>query len=56
MIVSEKDQKEFVKLYSWILKLRNILTTFDDFKWKEILTPRDIQDYHSMYIGLYNVF
>ena len=56
MIVSEKEQKEFVKLYSWILKLCNILTTFDDFNWKEILTPRDIQDYHSMYIELYNDF
>lgn len=56
MIVSEKAQKEFVKLYSWILKLRNILSTFDDFKWKEILTQRDIQDYHSIYIELYNDF
>jgi type I restriction enzyme R subunit len=38
------------------LRIRNILTTFDDFTGKEILTDRDIQDYHSMYIDLYNEF
>jgi len=32
------------------------LTTFDDFFGKEMLTPRDLQDYHSMYIDLYNDF
>jgi len=55
-ILGEKNSKEFIKLYSWILRLRNILTTFDEFKWKDFLTPRDIQDYHSMYIDLYNEF
>lgn len=55
-IDSEIEQKEFIKLYSCILKVRNILTTFDDFVDKELLTPRDLQDYHSMYIDLYNEF
>lgn len=55
-IDSEIEQKEFIKLYSCILKVRNILTTFDDFVHKELLTPRDLQDYHSMYIDLYNEF
>jgi type I restriction enzyme R subunit len=55
-IDSENEQKEFIKLYGWILRVRNILTTFDDFFDKEILTPRDLQDYHSMYIDLYNEF
>lgn len=55
-IDSEKWQKEFIKLYGGILRLRNILTTFDDFVWLEILSPRDVQDYHSMYIDLYNDF
>ncbi len=53
MINTEKDQKDFIKLYGNILKLRNILETFDDFKGQEILTQRDTQDYHSMYIELY---
>ena len=55
-ILWEKAQKEFIKLYSGILKIRNILTTFDEFEKKEILTERDIQDYHSRYIDLYNEF
>ncbi len=55
-IISEKAQKDFVKLYGGILKIRNILTTFDDFSGKEILSERDIQDYHSLYIDLYNEF
>lgn len=55
-IIGETAQKEFIKLYGGILKVRNILTTFDEFGGNEILTPRDIQDYHSMYIDLYNEF
>lgn len=55
-IVSEKSQKEFIKLYGAILRVRNILTTFDEFTGNEILTERDVQDYHSMYIDLYNEF
>ena len=55
-IDSEQAQKEFIKLYSNILRLRNILTTFDEFAADEIFTEYDIQDYHSMYIDLYNEF
>ncbi len=55
-IISEQHQKEFIKLYGGILRLRNILTTFDEFSGYEILTERDVQDYHSMYIDLYNEF
>jgi type I restriction enzyme R subunit len=55
-ILGEKAQKEFIKLYSAILKLKNILSNFDDFKGREILTERDVQDYHSMYISLYQEF
>ena len=55
-IISEEEQKEFIKLYGWILKVRNILSSFDKFEGKWILSDRDIQDYHSMYIDLYNEF
>jgi type I restriction enzyme R subunit len=53
-IVGEQNQKDFIKLYGGILRVRNILTTFDEFTGNEILTERDVQDYHSMYIDLYN--
>lgn len=55
-IIGEQNQKGFIRLYGSILKLRNILATFDDFIGMEILSERDIQDYHSMYIDLYNEF
>ncbi len=55
-ILGEKNRKDFIKLYGKILRARNILTTFDEFNGNEILTERDIQDYHSIYIDLYNEF
>lgn len=55
-IVGEQNKKNFVRLYGAILKLRNILSTFDAFTGREILTERDVQDYHSVYIDLYNEF
>ncbi len=55
-IIGEQNQKDFIRLYSAILRMRNILITFDEFSGNEILTERDIQDYHSDYIDLYNEF
>ncbi len=55
-IEGEKAQKEFIKLYGGILRVHNILTTFDEFAGNEILSEREIQDYHSIYIDLYNEF
>jgi len=54
LIVGEEAQVEFVKLYGEILKLRNILTSFDDFADEEILSDRDRQDYQSMYLDIWN--
>ncbi len=55
-IIGEQNQKDFIKLYSAILKVKNILSTFDEFSGNEILSERNVQDYHSMYINLYNDF
>ncbi len=55
-IIGEQNQKDFIKLYGAVLRVRNILVTFDEFAGNEILTDRDVQDYHSMYIDLYNEF
>jgi len=55
-ILGEQNQKDFVKLYGAILRVRNILTTFDEFAGNEILSDRDVQDYHSVYIDIYNEF
>lgn len=55
-IIGEQNQKDFVRLYGAILRVRNILTTFDEFAGNEILSERDVQDYHSAYIDIYNEF
>ncbi|MDU4750366.1 MAG: type I restriction endonuclease subunit R [Clostridium butyricum] len=52
-ITSEEAQKDFIKLYGAILRMKNILTSFDNFKGKEIISERDFQDYQSEYIDLY---
>jgi len=55
-IIGENAQKYFISLYGAILKVKNILTAFDEFAGNEILTERDFQDYHSIYINLYSQF
>lgn len=52
-IYGEQSQKDFIKLFGAILRLKNILTAFDDFENNEILTLRDYQDYQSVYIDIY---
>ena len=56
LMQSEAEQKEFIKLYSAILRVTNILSSFDEFKNQELINERDKQDYHSVYIELYNEF
>jgi len=55
-IVGETAQKAFIALFGAILRLRNILGSFDDFAGNEILTARAMQDYQSVYLNLYQDF
>ncbi len=55
-ILGEAAQKAFIQLFGAILRLRNILTAFDDFTGNEILSARDFQDYQSLYLNLYAEF
>lgn len=55
-IIGEQNQKDFIKLYGAVLKVINILTSFDEFNGNEILAPRDIQDYHGMYQNIHDEF
>jgi type I restriction enzyme R subunit len=55
-IVGEMAQKAFIKLFGSILRLKNILTAFDDFAGNEILTQREFQDYLSLYLNFYADF
>ena len=54
LIVGEETQKRFIRLFGAILKLRNVLSVFDTFEEKDLMTDRDLQDYCSMYITLHD--
>lgn len=51
-IVGEQNERDFIKLYGKILRLRNILTSFDEFDEQDILPPRTGQDYQGKYRDL----
>lgn len=55
-IVGEKAEKDFILAIGNILRLRNILSSFDKFAGNEILTERDFQDYTGMYVDLYQKY
>lgn len=55
-IVGEKAEKDFIVSIGNILRLRNILSSFDKFAGNEILTERDFQDYTGMYVDLYQKY
>ena len=52
-IIGEEAVKDFLTLFGSILRLRNILQAFDDFTNDDTLSMRDLQDYQSVYIDLY---
>lgn len=52
-LLGEAAEKDFIRLFGAILRLKNILTAFDDFAGNEILFERNFQDYQSIYIDLY---
>ncbi|MCM0639528.1 type I restriction endonuclease subunit R [Cellulomonas wangsupingiae] len=55
-IIGEQAQKAFIALFGALLRLRNILVSFDDFAGSQILSDRDLQDYQSTYLDLYQSF
>ena len=50
--IGEEKQRNFIKLFGAILKLRNILLSFDEFNANELLSERDFQDYCGRYQDL----
>ena len=51
-ITGEQLQREFIVLFGAILRMRNLLTSFDEFAGNEILSERDFQDYLGRYQDL----
>lgn len=52
-IIGEKAQKDFIGLFGSILRMRNLLSSFDEFVGNEILSEGQMQDYLSRYNDLY---
>ena len=55
-ILGEKAEKDFIVSFGNILRLRNILSTFDEFDGQQILSPIDFQDYTGIYNDLYDKY
>jgi len=51
-ITGEQKQKDFIILFGAILRMRNLLQSFDEFQGKELITERDLQDYLGRYQDL----
>ncbi len=50
--MGEQAEKEFIRLFGAVLKMRNLLSCFDQFAKADCISERDIQDYTSIYIDL----
>ena len=55
-IVGEAAQRTFIQTFGAILRLKNILVSFDEFAGSELLTERQEQDFRSIYLDLWNDF
>ena len=54
-ILDEEKQKEFVRLMSDILRVRNILSAFDDFTEEaKLIDEMRYQDYRGWYLNIYD--
>ena len=51
-IVGEEKQKRFIALFGAILRMRNLLSSFDEFAGNEMINDRDMQDYLGRYQDL----
>ena len=50
--MGEAAERDFIKTFSAILRLRNILTAFDGFEGDDTITDWELQDYQGFYLDL----
>lgn len=55
-LVGEQNKKEFIALFGAVLRMKNLLTSFDEFVGNEILSEREFQDYSGKYLDLKDEF
>jgi type I restriction enzyme R subunit len=56
VIVGETAEKAFIRLFGTILRALNILTTFDQFEGRELITEEQLLDYKSLYLNLHDKY
>lgn len=54
--LGEATEKAFIKAWGLILRLRNILMAFDEFKGNDLLGTREVQDYQRVYNTLWEKY
>ncbi len=54
-LVTEDDELEFIKAFRELMRIKNILFAFADFKWEDLAMPEQLfEDYKSKYLDLYD--
>lgn len=54
-LASETEELEFIKAFRELMRLKNVLTTFADFKWEDLAMHEQLfEDYKSKYLDLYD--
>lgn len=52
---TEKDELEFIKAFRELMRIKNILTAFADFKWQDLAMNEQLfEDFKSKYLDLYD--
>ncbi len=53
-LTSEDDELKFIQAFRALLRVKNILTTFSDFKWEDLsMSEQLFNDYRSKYLDLW---
>jgi len=54
-LVTEADELEFIKAFRNLMRIKNILTAFSDFKWTDLkMSEQEFEDFKSKYLDLYD--
>lgn len=52
---SEEDELSFIQAFRDLMRIKNILTAFSDFKWEDLnMNEQQFEDYKSKYLDLYD--
>ncbi len=52
---TEEDELSFIKAFRDLMRIKNILASFSDFKWEDLyMKEQDFEDYKSKYLDLHD--